>query len=41
MQSVEAKNYKGTADCFAQIVSHEGPLAFFNGARPQELWDFS
>jgi len=32
MQSVEAKNYKGTFDCFRQILTHEGPLAFFNGA---------
>mmetsp|Transcript_17088 Transcript_17088/g.53375 ORF Transcript_17088/g.53375 Transcript_17088/m.53375 type:complete len:290 (+) Transcript_17088:226-1095(+) len=32
MQSVEAKHYKNTLDCFYQILTHEGPLAFFNGA---------
>lgn len=32
MQSTEAKNYSGTVDCFAQIMSKEGPGAFFNGA---------
>lgn len=32
MQSVEAKNYSGTLDAFKQILTHEGPLAFFNGA---------
>ena len=32
MQSTDAKLYKGTFDCFAQILRREGPLAFFNGA---------
>eukprot|EP00629_Pelagomonadales_sp_RCC1024_P003741 CAMPEP_0119292390 /NCGR_PEP_ID=MMETSP1329-20130426/44085_1 /TAXON_ID=114041 /ORGANISM="Genus nov. species nov., Strain RCC1024" /LENGTH=267 /DNA_ID=CAMNT_0007293231 /DNA_START=132 /DNA_END=931 /DNA_ORIENTATION=+ len=32
MQSTEAANYSSTMDCFAQIISKEGPLAFFNGA---------
>ena len=32
MQSTEASNYKGTLDCFVQIFTKEGPLAFFNGA---------
>lgn len=31
MQSTEANRYKNTLDCFAQILSHEGPFAFFNG----------
>eukprot|EP00635_Sarcinochrysidales_sp_CCMP3193_P001503 CAMPEP_0118896338 /NCGR_PEP_ID=MMETSP1166-20130328/4253_1 /TAXON_ID=1104430 /ORGANISM="Chrysoreinhardia sp, Strain CCMP3193" /LENGTH=286 /DNA_ID=CAMNT_0006835395 /DNA_START=84 /DNA_END=944 /DNA_ORIENTATION=- len=32
MQSTEAKHYKNTIDCFVQILKHEGPFAFFNGA---------
>lgn len=40
MQSVEAKNYKGTADCFAQIFAHEGPFAFFNGTGASQTLGF-
>ncbi|KAJ8611961.1 hypothetical protein CTAYLR_004409 [Chrysophaeum taylorii] len=32
MQSTEASNYKNTLDCFTQIMTKEGPFAFFNGA---------
>jgi len=32
MQSTEASRYKSTMDCFYQIFTLEGPLAFFNGA---------
>lgn len=32
MQSTEATHYKNTFDCFVQIATKEGPLAFFNGA---------
>ena len=31
MQSTDAKLYKNTLDCFKQITTKEGPLAFFNG----------
>ncbi|KAJ1456528.1 mitochondrial carrier domain-containing protein [Pelagophyceae sp. CCMP2097] len=32
LQSTDAKNYTSTLDCFTQIATKEGPLAFFNGA---------
>jgi len=40
MQSEKPKDkwlYKGTSDCFAQILSKEGPTAFFKGAGANAL----
>merc|ERR1712194_450260 len=36
MQGEEAKKlYKGTADCFFQMLKTEGPLSFFAGSVPR------
>jgi solute carrier family 25 citrate transporter 1 len=32
MQGLDAARYKGTLDCAAQILRHEGPRAFYKGA---------
>jgi len=40
MQSEKPKEkwlYKGTADCFSQILAKEGPTAFFKGAGANAL----
>jgi len=36
MQSEQAKEmYKGTIDCFSQMLKNEGPLTFFAGSVPR------
>lgn len=35
MQGLEASRYKNTFDCARQILTHEGPLAFYKGTMPR------
>jgi len=35
MQGLDAKKYKNSLDCFVQILTKEGPLAFYSGVLPR------
>jgi len=35
MQGVDAAQYKGFADCFAQVLKAEGPMGFYSGVTPR------
>lgn len=35
MQGLEAKNYKGTVDCFKSILVNQGPTFFYRGCAPR------
>jgi len=35
MQGLEASRYKNTFDCARQILTHEGPFAFYKGTMPR------
>ena len=35
MQGTQASQYKGTLDCFRQILVNEGPLGFYKGVVPR------
>jgi solute carrier family 25 (mitochondrial citrate transporter), member 1 len=35
MQGLDAAKYKGTADCFRQMLTQEGILVFYSGVVPR------